>query len=703
MCVENAIRPLLRLVLALLLTGFASPVSAQMVVIPDPALNAAVRAALQKPTGPLTQQDLLSLTSLKAGARGIVSVAGLEVARNLTSLDLDDNQIASFSLLSNLTNLTSLDLSFNAFTNFSLPSVLNHLGTLNLRGNQLTSFSVPAGLTSLTNLDVSENQLTSFILPAGSTNLTSLNLSFNQLAALSLPSDLGNLVELNVGTNRLASLTLLAALPHLTGLHLRSNQFTSFHLQAGLTALTLLDLGENHLSDITLPTDLGRLATLRITGNLELTSLILPMGLSNLTSLAVRGNGLTHLALPPGMSHLVTIDASANQLTRLQLPPGLTSLTSLFLAANQLSSLTFPPDLTQLTSLVLGQPDNPLTTVVLSETLAANLVNTVTTLRNQGVAVFTFPFAPQLVSPQKTANGDFSFDLIGPPGLYTILASADLRAFSVLGTLNNKTGTARFTDVGALSFPQMFYRATMQGPPPNMVLIQPNTFKMGSPNTEQDRNANEGPLTTVTLTHAFWIGQYEVTQQEYLSVTGTNPSVFPGDLSRPVSSVSWFDATNYCVMRTQQELAAGRIPAGSLYRLPTEAEWECAARAGTSTRFSYGDDPSYASLPDHAWFSQNGGATVHPVGLKLPNAWGLYDMAGNVWEWCQDWFGPLPGGVQTDPTGPASSPSALKVMRGGAFDFGSSDCRSARRNFFGASPFLTDSDLGFRVVLILSP
>jgi formylglycine-generating enzyme required for sulfatase activity len=225
----------------------------------------------------------------------------------------------------------------------------------------------------------------------------------------------------------------------------------------------------------------------------------------------------------------------------------------------------------------------------------------------------------------------------------------------------------------------------------------------GSPTNELHRDENEGPQTTATLTRGFWIGKYEVTQGDYLAVMNTNPSVFPGDLSRPVSSVSWHDATNYCWILTQRELAAGRIPAGSEYRLPTEAEWECAARAGTSTRFSYGDDLNYTSLTNYAWFASNGNLTVHPAGQKLPNPWGLYDMEGNVWEWCQDWLGDLPGGAVTDPQGPSSNPIGWKVIRGGGYDFGESDCRSARRYFFGSHSALNDSNLGFRVVLVMGP
>jgi formylglycine-generating enzyme required for sulfatase activity len=204
----------------------------------------------------------------------------------------------------------------------------------------------------------------------------------------------------------------------------------------------------------------------------------------------------------------------------------------------------------------------------------------------------------------------------------------------------------------------------------------------------------------VTITRGFWIGKYEVTQREYLAVIGSNPSGFAGDLDRPVETVSWLDATNYCARLTQQELATGRIPPGSHYRLPTEAEWECAARAGTSTRFSYGDDPNFTELAKHAWYWFNSDVATHPVGQKLPNPWGLYDMAGNVWEWTQDWYGRYPGGSITDPQGPASNSTGVKVIRGGAWDSGEANCRSGRRQTEGVHPFITDYILGFRVVLV---
>jgi formylglycine-generating enzyme required for sulfatase activity len=758
------VRPLV--VGVLVLANAVDSARAQEVSIPDPGLNAAIRAALQKPFGPLSEQDLLSLTNLDASRRNVRSIVGLEAARNLVSLDLqinrltnsslpsaltklmtldisvnpltnffltagltnltsltiesagltnlslpagltrlnnldlENNQLTSFNPLSNLTSLVALDLGFNSFTNFSFPSGLTNLSTFYFAGNPLTNVTFPPGLAGMTELNLSQNLLTSFSLPAGMTNLIELDLFFNQLTNLNLPADLRNLIDLDLDFNELSSLSFPSNLTRLGFLHLRANQFTSFNVPTELTGLIHLDISKNPLTNITLPAGLIHLTTLRLSEN-QLTSFTLPVGLTNLAFLSLSQNQLTNLVLPPDLNRLESLNVGGNQLTSLNLPAGLTNLVGLFFVSNLLTNVTLPPDMTQLIG--LGFLANPLTTFVLPEPLAAtNLAGDVAALRNQGVSVFTYPLAVQLVRPNALV-GAFQFGITGPPGVYTVLGSTNLAAWSVLAVVTNPLGSINFTDVTANSAPHKFYRALLQSPPTNMVFIPPNTFTMGSPANEQDHSIFEGPQATVTLTSGFWIGEYEVTQGEYLAIMNTNPSDFPGDLSRPISSVSWLDATNYCAKLTQRELAAGRIPAGSQYRLPTEAEWECAARAGTSTRFSYGDDPSYASLTNYAWFLDFAilDLTVHSVGQKLPNPWGLYDMYGNVWEWCQDWYGDQLGGVQTDPTGPASNPIGHKVMRGGAYDYPNSSCRSASRLFFHA--LLTDSDLGFRVVLELGP
>ena len=319
-------------------------------------------------------------------------------------------------------------------------------------------------------------------------------------------------------------------------------------------------------------------------------------------------------------------------------------------------------------------------------------------------AVATFPAFAQ-TPPTLDLHLFAGVNITGTTGtVYAVEFTPDLtqtNSWASLAYLQLPTTNYLFVDTSAPLGDHRFYRAVLQNPPTNMVFIPPNTFRMGSPTNEFNRTADESPQTTVILTRGFWIAKYEVTEGEYLSLIGINPSFFPGDLSRPVSSVSWMDATNYCAKLTQQELAAGRIPAGTAFRLPTEAEWEYAARAGTSTRFSYGDDLDASSLTNYAWYAPNASLMVHPVGVKLPNPWGLYDTEGNVWEWCQDFYGALPGGVQVDPKGPDSNPLGLKVMRGGAYDYFDSDCRSAKRLYF--SPGLTDTDLGFRVVLAAGP
>ncbi len=760
-------RNIFHIIRTLVLTSFTASTFAQGVSLPDPGLNAAVRAALQKPFGPLTEQDLLSLTNLNASRRNVRSIGGLEAARNLVTLDLqinrltyfslpseltklitldvsvnpltnfflpsgltnlasltlesdgltnltlpagltrlinldlENNDLTSFNQLSNLTGLIALDLGFNSFINFSLPGRLTNLSTFYFAGNPLTNVNLPPGLAAVTELNLSQNLLTSFTLPPGMTNLIELNLFFNQLTNLTLPADLRNLTELDLDFNRLSSLNFPSNLTRLGFLHLRANQFTNFTLPAELTGLTFLDVSKNPVTRITLPVGLNHLTTLRLSENTNLTSLTLPVGMTNLIGLNLSENQLTNLVMPPDLFRLESLNLGGNQLTHFTVPAGLTNLVGLFLTGNQLSNITLPPDMTQLIG--FGFLGNPLTTFVLPETLAAtNLAGDVAFLQSQGVEVFTYPLAIQLIRLQQPI-GAFQFAITGPPGIYTVFTSTDLTMWSVLRTTINQLGKVVFTDGTAHLSPQKFYRALLQGPPANMVLIAPNTFTMGTPANEVNRHADEGPQTTVTISHGFWMGKYEVTQREYLAVIGSNPSQFPGDLDRPVETVSWLDATNYCARLTQQELAAGRIPPGSHYRLPTEAEWECAARAGTSTRFSYGDDPNFASLTNHAWYWFNSGFGTHPVGQKAPNPWGLYDMEGNVLEWTQDWYGPYPGGSVADPQGPASNPQGVKVIRGGAWDAFESDCRSGRRLTEGVHPFIHDFILGFRLVLVTEP
>ena len=233
-----------------------------------------------------------------------------------------------------------------------------------------------------------------------------------------------------------------------------------------------------------------------------------------------------------------------------------------------------------------------------------------------------------------------------------------------------------------------------------MVWLRPGTFIMGSRDDEPNRSGIEGPQTVVTLTRGFWMSAHEVTQAEYQSVMGSNPSYFAGDTTRPVETITWDNATNYCGLLTQTEQSAGRIPSGWSYRLPTEAEWEYACRAGArTTRFCYGDDLSGtytgAALVNYGWDSDNGGGVTHPVEQKLGNAWGLMDMHGNVAEWCQDWQASYSGGSATDPTGPSSG--SARVIRGGSYGHFAFACRSAARS--GSTPTSTNKQVGFRVIL----
>jgi formylglycine-generating enzyme required for sulfatase activity len=233
-----------------------------------------------------------------------------------------------------------------------------------------------------------------------------------------------------------------------------------------------------------------------------------------------------------------------------------------------------------------------------------------------------------------------------------------------------------------------YYRSVAATPtgPAGYVWIKPGTLVMGSPTSEAGRWDDE-VQHRVTLTRGFWMSDHETTQAEYESVMGSNPSFFKG-LTLPVEQVSWGDAVSYCAKLTARELAAGRIVAGQAYRLPTEAEWEYAARAGTT-------GPYAGELGSMGWYDDNSGLKTHAVKGKKANGWGVYDMHGNVWEWCSDWYGDYSSESVTDPTGATSG--SFRVDRGGSWYYGSGNCRSAFR--LGLEPGFRNGNLGFRSVL----
>ncbi|MEQ1634311.1 MAG: formylglycine-generating enzyme family protein [Planctomycetota bacterium] len=238
----------------------------------------------------------------------------------------------------------------------------------------------------------------------------------------------------------------------------------------------------------------------------------------------------------------------------------------------------------------------------------------------------------------------------------------------------------------------------------NMVRIPAGTFQMGSSVTPLNvapyfNSAWEQPVHAVTITRPLWIGKYEVTQAEYQAVMGNNPSFFVGP-QRPVEQVSWSSAMAYCAALTLSETAAGRVPVGFQYRLPTEAEWEYCYRAGTTTEYWFG--PTIAcgqanfGFNYHTNTSCSTGQTAN-VGSYPANPWSLHDVAGNVFEWCLDSWDGSANYPSSSVSDPYVSSGTVRVFRGGSWNGISFGCRAAFRG--SGTPGVTSFGLGFRVVL----
>ena len=219
------------------------------------------------------------------------------------------------------------------------------------------------------------------------------------------------------------------------------------------------------------------------------------------------------------------------------------------------------------------------------------------------------------------------------------------------------------------------------------VPIPAGTFWMGSDDDDSDALVDEKPRHEVEILRSFFLGKYPVTQAQWESVMGSNPSKFKGaDL--PVEMVSWDDVQEFIRKLNAQE-------GHDRYRLPTEAEWEYACRAGSETAYYFGDDKD--QLEDYAWYWDSSGEETRPVGQKKPNAWGLYDMHGNVFEWVRDWYGDYIEDFVRDPEGPRAG--EYRVLRGGSWFVYTRFCRSASRSF--SKPDTREVNYGFRLALSL--
>ena len=309
----------------------------------------------------------------------------------------------------------------------------------------------------------------------------------------------------------------------------------------------------------------------------------------------------------------------------------------------------------------------------------------------------------------NTGTGSMSWTTAVTSGTWLRVASASANAFTVaydsnVDVVNSRTGTIRVTAAGATGSPidvTVVQDASNSGSHPagtirtfagiDFVWCPPGVFKMGSPATETGRSSAEDPQHTVILSRGFWLSKYECTQQQWTDIMGSNPSLFQGSAygdtaNFPVEEVSYSNVQTYI----------GKLNTaypGLNFRLPSEAEWEYACRAGTTTRFYWGDDPNYTYIAIFAWLADNSADRTHACGGKGHNAWNLYDMSGNVLEWVQDWYGTYSAGTVTNPTGPLTG--TTRVLRGGSWYYDDDSCRSAMRR--NTSYALRNNYTGFRL------
>ena len=291
---------------------------------------------------------------------------------------------------------------------------------------------------------------------------------------------------------------------------------------------------------------------------------------------------------------------------------------------------------------------------------------------------------------QTDSEGNYSF-IVQLDGLYTLTFSRSGYVFEKQLLTIDMIGKSIIAEVvTAIPKDSTYIERDIK-----LIRVPGGSFQMGANNGEVD----EKPVHQVTVS-GFWMSAYEITQAQYQAAMGYNPSHFTGNENLPVEMVTWLNAVSFCnalskkaeLQTCYDEMTWVCDFSKDGYRLPTEAEWEYACRAGTTTQYYTGNNES--DLSNAAWYVGNSQYKTHPVGMKEPNAWGLYDMHGNVWEWCHDQFGVYKNENTNNPTGAEKANS--RVIRGGAWSDNPNDCRSANRESYYQG--MSYNLIGFRIV-----
>ena len=295
---------------------------------------------------------------------------------------------------------------------------------------------------------------------------------------------------------------------------------------------------------------------------------------------------------------------------------------------------------------------------------------------------FLLAFVAAMVALPSMAQGVVVFKKDGTRVVYPYEAIDSIVTYNYDETPPAGGGSSDNGNGGTPAFDGKDKVFTVNGVSFKMIAVKGGTFTMGATSEQTGAESDESPTHSVTLSD-YYIGETEVTQELWNAVMGSNPSYYTGNMQRPVETVTWNDCQSFISWLTELT--------GETFRLPTEAQWEYAARGGNkSIGYTYSGSNAIDQV---AWYWDNSSDTTHPVKTKAPNELGIYDMSGNVWEWCSDWYGAYSFAAQTDPTGPATG--SYRVDRGGCWCYDKGGCRVTDRGDYG--PASTWRHLGLRL------